>query len=326
MERYVIGIDLGASLIKYSTMDMAGRMGDIRRVPTYGELGPEMVLNQIHSVVDKAKNGMPESAKPAGIGIGTPGLIDSNGKIVGEAVNIPGWRDVDLQGIVTEREHTPVLVENDVTLTALGEFEYGAGKKADNLVCISIGTGVGGGIVINGELYSGGFGFAAEIGHMIVEPGGIGCDCGQSGCLEQYSSATGLVNNCIRMASKFHSELAELCLKDPDAVSAERIYHYVQSGDKLALEAHYLLCRMLARAIGIIMSILAPDMIVLSGGVMESGDLIIPEVLSVLPECSIPIIAERSHVLAGKLGADAGVIGAAHYAFSRFIKNRNLKQ
>lgn len=319
MSSYVIGIDLGASLIKYSVMAENGTPGPVSRVPTYGELGPEMVLSQIHSAIDKAKVQIPEGSTVAGIGIGTPGLIDSKGEIIGEAVNIPGWRDVDLQGIMIDREKTDVVVENDVNLTALGELYYGAGKGVENLVCISVGTGIGGGIIVNGGLYTGGYGFTAEVGHLIVEPEGIECNCGQTGCLEQYASAIGLTANCFRLSSKFPSELADLCEEHPDSISAETIYEYARKKDKLALEVHHLSCRMLARAIGMIMDLLAPDLIVLCGGVMKSSDLILPDVLEILPEHSIDTIYRRCRVLPGALGPDAGVIGAAVYALKRFI-------
>ena len=319
MNNFVIGVDLGASLIKFMILSEQGEPGSISRVPTLGERGPETVLRQIHSAVDQAKKSLPSGSAVRGIGIGTPGLIDSHGGIVGEAVNIPGWSDVDLGGIIAEREGTEAVVRNDVDLTAFGEYRMGAGKKAENMVCISIGTGVGGGIIIKDKLYTGSYGLAAEIGHMIVEPGGAECMCGQHGCLEQYSSATGLKANCFRLAGKFHSGLAELCAANPGKVTAKTIYDHVRRGDKLALEVHQLSCRMLARAIGIIMTLFTPDLIVMCGGVMKSEDIIMPEILKTLPSCSIPIIAARCDLLAGRLGADAGVIGAAHYALDTFL-------
>ncbi len=318
MNGYVIGIDLGASLIKYTAMGENGQPGRVDRVPTYGELGPEMVISQIHNAIDKAKASIPGGGSLLGIGIGTPGLIGNKGEIIGEAVNIPGWRDVDLRGIMAKREQTNVTVQNDVNLTALGELYYGAGKDVRNLVCISIGTGIGGGIVLDGKLYSGGYGLAAEIGHLIVEPEGLECDCGQHGCLEQYSSAIGLAANCFRLAEKFPSELADIAARHPDSITAEYIYSFLEKGDKLAMEVHHLSCRMLARAIGLIMNLLAPEMIVLCGGVMKSGDLILPDLLELLPRYSIGTIQKRCRVLPGDLGPDAGVIGAAVYALRQF--------
>lgn len=318
MNKYVIGIDLGASLIKYMAMPENGKPGTVGRVPTYGELGPEMVIGQVHSAIDKAKAELPETGTVIGIGIGTPGLIDNKGEIIGEAVNIPGWRDVDLQKIMTEREQTRVLVQNDVNLTALGEVFYGAGKDVGNLVCISVGTGIGGGIVLNKELYTGGYGFTAEVGHLIVEPEGLECDCGQNGCLEQYASAKGLIANCFRLADKFPSELAETARNHPDSITAESIYDFVRKGDKLAVEVHHLSCRMLARAIGLVMNLLAPEVIVLCGGVMKSGEDILPEILEMLPRFSIDTIHRRCRVILGELGPDAGVIGAAVYALRQF--------
>ena len=319
MSRYVIGIDLGATLIKYTAMPENGRPIGVSRVPTYGELGPEMVISQIHNAISKARESVPAGGTVIGIGIGTPGLIDNKGEIIGEAVNIPGWRDVDLQDIMIKREQTNVVVQNDVNLTALGELHYGVGKNIRNLVCISIGTGIGGGIVLDGKLYTGGYGFTGEIGHLVVEPGGLECDCGQNGCLEQYSSANGLVANCFRLAEKFPSELADITRRHPDSITAEYIYTFLEKGDKLAREVHQLSCRMLARVIGLIMGILAPEMVVLCGGVMKSGKLILPDILELLPSNSISTIHERCRVLPGELGPEAGVIGAAVYALQQFL-------
>jgi len=318
MSTYYLGIDLGASLIKSMLMGEDGTAGAVRRLPTNGEKGPDAVLKQLGKAIDLAKEEIQSDDSLEGIGLGTPGLIGSDGEIIGEAVNIPGWRDVNLKEILELEAEIPAIVQNDVNLTALGEYVYYAEEGIRNLVCISIGTGIGGGLVINDELYTGSSGLAAEIGHMIVEPEGIECSCGQRGCLEVYSSAKGLIFNCKRLAVKFPSALAELSSGNAEWVTAELVYTYARQGDKLALEVHDLASRMLARAVGQVMNLLAPDVIVLCGGVMNSQDMILPAVLETLPQYSIDVIRERCSVVPGTLGQDAGVTGAALYALQEF--------
>ena len=318
MSKYYLGVDLGASLIKFMLMGEDGVPGPVRRLPTCGEKGPDAVLKQLGEAIGLAKEELSGEESLEGIGLGTPGLIGAGGEIIGEAVNIPGWRDVNLKEIIELEAELPVIVQNDVNLTALGEYVYYAEEGVRNLVCISIGTGIGGGFVINDELYTGSHGLAAEIGHIIVEPEGIECNCGQRGCLEAYASANGILFNCKRLAVKFPSALAELCTGNAEWVTAELVYTYARQGDKLALEVHDLAGRMLARAIGQVMNLLAPDVIVLCGGVMNSADMILPAVLEALPQYSIDVIRERCSVVPGTLGQNAGVTGAALYALQEF--------
>ncbi len=321
MSKYVLGIDLGASLIKSMIMNDQGTAGPVTRFPTMGEDGADAVLKQLQTAIAHAKTQLGKEDVLVGIGLGTPGLINADGEICGEAVNIPGWRDVPLKDILEEMARLPALVQNDVNLTALGEYVYSAGEDVRNMMCISIGTGIGGGLIINDELYTGENGFASEIGHLIVEPEGIECGCGQRGCLEQYASAGGLLFNCNRLAVNFPSPLAELCGVNPEWITAELVYNYARQGDKLALEVHDLACRMLARAVGQVINLLAPDMIVLCGGVMNSGDMILPQVLDILPSYSIPVIRDKCIIVQGTLGPDAGVTGASLYALQEFLVN-----
>lgn len=310
-----LGIDLGATLIKHTLISAEGNPGPVHRLETDASGGRESVLGQIRKIITDVRSS-PEGSRLAAVGLGTPGLINNRGEIIGEAVNIPGWHDFPLQETVRSFTDLPVFVANDVSLTAFGEFMYGAGQSdsSRNLVCISIGTGIGGGLVLDGELYLGTHGLAAEIGHLIVEPGGAPCGCGQRGCLEQYASARGMIRICLETFRSYESPLADLAAESPDKITAETLFRFRREGDALAAAITGRAAQMLARGIGHTINLLSPDSVVLCGGVMHSADLLVPEVLTHLEENSLPVTRKYCTVLPGNLGSDAGVIGAGAYA------------
>ncbi len=314
-ERSYLGIDLGASLIKYTLISSAGKPGPVHRIETDSSGGRTSVLEQIHEIITEVRRS-PEGSPLAAVGLGTPGLINNRGEIIGEAVNIPGWHDFPLQETLRSFTDLPAFAANDVSLTAFGEYVHGAGRNGScrNLVCISVGTGIGGGLVLDGELYLGSHGLAAEIGHLIVEPGGTPCGCGQQGCLEQYASAKGMVRTCIEMSRAYDSPLAELAAGSPVEITAETIFLFLRECDPLAERITGRASRMLARGIGHTINLLSPDLVVLCGGVMRSAELLLPDILDTLKECSLEITQKHCTVLPGKLGSDAGVIGAGAYA------------
>lgn len=317
-----LGIDLGASLIKHTLIASHGDPEPVHRIETDASGGRESVLSQICEIISEVRLS-PEGADLSAVGLGTPGLINNRGEVIGEAINIPGWHDFPLQETVRAFADLPVFAANDVSLTAFGEFLHGAGRTGTsrNLVCLSVGTGIGGGLVFDGELYLGSCGLAAEIGHLIVEPGGVPCECGQRGCLEQYASAKGIIRSCLEMSRAYDSPLAELSAGTPRGITAETVFRFLREGDPLAGAVAAQASRMLARGIGHAINLLSPDLIVLCGGVMRSADLILPKILDHLEECSLPITRKHCTVLPGRLGSDAGVIGAAAYA-QHLIRNR----
>lgn len=314
MTRYVVGIDLGASLLKYIIMREDGTLGEAGRIPSRDGEGPEGVLNQIRKAIERASSNIPQGDGIVGLGLGTPGLINREGEIIGEAVNIPGWHNVPLQKLVADMVRFPVFVQNDVNITALGEYLHGAGKGYDNMVCLSIGTGIGGGLIVDGRMYAGDFGLAGEIGHIIADHDGELCSCGQHGCLEQYASAKGIVSRCLKLAPEFDSPLAKLSRANTEGLTAETIFAYIRKEDALGLRLRDTACLMLARVMGQVLNLLSPSLFVLCGGVMKSADLILSKVTEYLPRYSLPVMLKHCAVKAGALGPDAGVIGAAAYA------------
>ncbi len=314
MDGYVIGLDLGASYIKIVTMNSRQNRGEVKRIATPSSEGREAVLDAITRAIEDEIAEQPDPGTPGAICVGTPGLIDEQGTVYGAAVNIKGWQGTPLKKILVSRFGEPLCVLNDVTLTAYGEYRFGAAQDVENMMCISIGSGIGGGIVIDGSLYTGTSGLAAEIGHISVEPEGPPCKCGQYGCLELYSSALGILRLAREKAVSHPGDLSVLVRTQPERVSPELIYEYARKGDPLAMEVHDISSRMLARAVGMVMNLLVPDTIVFTGGVMQSGDLILPGIEKHLPSLSLEASRKSCRIAAGTLGENAGVMGAAGYA------------
>lgn len=319
MRKLAIGIDLGGTNIKGIILDETGKGYHVTRIPTEAHKDGSQVLQNILSLIDLLieKQGAAESF--VGVGIGTPGFVDSDGTILGGAENIPGWNGMQLYEPIFKRFGIRAVAANDVTVMAFAESKYGAGKGVKNMVCFALGTGVGGGIVINGELFKGSHGMAGELGHIVVETNGIACNCGQNGCLEQYASATGIVNIarkfCDTMKNSAVSPFAENVNQNPDKVTSKMIYDYVNLHDPVAILVHETATDMLARAIGIVSNIFSPDRIVLGGGVMMAGQVIVDTVNRYAPKYCWPAIWDNLDIKIAQLGEDAGVLGAAAMVF-----------
>jgi glucokinase len=321
MEKSAIGIDLGGTNLKGIVMDRKGKGRHLTRVPTQAHKGGVQVLKNILTLIEKliAQEG---SAKHLlGIGIGTPGFVSEEGRISG-AENLPGWKGTQLYKPVRERFGIDVVAANDVTVMALAEAKYGAGRGVRNMVCFALGTGIGGGIVIEHKLYAGSHGMAGELGHIPVEPGGIPCNCGQVGCVERYASATGIVNMAKAMAAQKQgaeeSAFVRAVRANPDALTSKTVYEFVAKGDPVACAVNDRACEMLARAVGMVINALSPDLVVLGGGVMMAGQIIIDTVKKHLPRYTMKEMLATCDIAAAELGEDAGVLGAAAMAFERF--------
>lgn len=323
MEKAVIGIDLGGTNLKGVIMGKDGRCRHLTRVPTEAHKGGGTVLQNILVLIEKLIAQKGPAERITGIGIGTPGFVSRDGVVSG-AGNLPGWAGTQVYKPVVKRFGIKVVAANDVTVMALAEAQYGAGRGVANMVCYALGTGIGGGIVIDHKLYAGTHGMAGELGHVPVETGGIECNCGQTGCVERYASAVGIVTMAKTMASQAQDAEASAFVKtvraNPDALTSKTVYEFVAKGDFVACAVNERVCEMLARAIGMVISTLAPDRVVLGGGVMKAGQVIIDTVKKYLPRYSVKEMLEKCDIVAAELGEDAGVIGAAAMAFGEFDK------
>jgi len=321
MKNSAIGIDLGGTNLKGIIINHRGEGRHLTRVPTEAQKGGAHVMENILLLISKLIEKEGSSDDIAGVGIGTPGFVNEAGVVDG-AENLPGWKGTRLYEPVMKKFGLKAIGANDATVAALAEARYGAGMGVRNMVLLTLGTGIGGGIVIDHKLFTGRFGMAGELGHIIVETGGIQCNCGLKGCVERYSSATGHVT----LAKKYAAEttgadatpFTRFVLESPENVSSRTIYEFVEKGDPVALKVHETQCDMLGRLIGIICNTLSPDRIILGGGVMKSGKTITDTVSKYAARNCWPMIWEKCDLVVAELSEDAGVLGAGAMAFDAF--------
>jgi glucokinase len=320
MKECAIGIDLGGTNLKGVVIERDGSSRHLTKMWTEAEKGGARVLENILAMIDTLLYKEGARGNIVGIGIGTPGFVTEDGVVWG-AENLPGWAGTQLYEPIAARFALPAVAANDVTAMALGESLFGAGRGVRNLVCYALGTGIGGGIVIDHKLYKGTNGMAGELGHVSVETNGLLCNCGQRGCVERYASATGIVFLAKELAAACPDALGSPFVKEvranPDGITSRMVYGYVAKGDPVACAVNERACDMLARAIGITLNTLSPDRVLLGGGVMQAGQVIIDTVKRHLAGYCWPMIRERCDIVAAALGEDAGAMGAGAMVFER---------
>lgn len=321
MSSSAIGIDLGGTNLKGIVMDRNGSRRHLTRVPTEANKGGAVVMENILTLIEKLVEKEGSANAILGVGIGTPGFVSEEGVISG-AGNLPGWAGTEIYSPIRKRFGLHATAANDVTVMAFAEARYGAGRGVRNMVCYALGTGIGGGIVIDHKLYKGSHGMAGELGHITVVPDGLPCSCGMRGCVECYASATGIVTMARETAARVETcnrtPFVYEVIADPVAVTSKMVYDYVKKGDAVACEVNDRACDLLARAIGMMENALTPDRIVLGGGVMMAGRIIIDTVNKHLPKYCFSMIREKCTIVAAELGEDAGVVGAAAMVFEEF--------
>jgi glucokinase len=306
-----VGVDIGGTKIATGLVSEDGRILDSASEPTPDDAAkiPTIVADLVQRLVGEEQ--------AAGIGIGAAGFVGEDRSTVRFAPNID-WREEPLGDNVRALVDLPVVVENDANAAAWGEFRFGAGEDTDDLLLVTIGTGIGGGIVHRGQLFRGGFGVAAEIGHMRVVPNGILCGCGQHGCFEQYASGSALVRNAReRVANGDDGAAAIAALADGDLsrITGPAITKLAQDGDPLSVELISEVGRWIGEGVAILATILDPSVIAIGGGVGAAGDLLLRPLVDAF-EAHLPARAHRPEaaVRLAALGNEAGIIGAADLA------------
>ncbi|NGN91529.1 ROK family glucokinase [Nocardioides sp. KC13] len=311
-KKLACGVDVGGTKILGGVVDHDGNIIEDHRVESPAK-SPEAIEAAIVEVVQELKTRHPIEC----VGIGAAGYIDKGRSTVMFAPNI-AWRDVPLKERLEKVLELPVVIENDANAAAWGEFEYGAGAEVDNMMLVTVGTGVGGGLVLEGELYRGAFGVGAEIGHMRVVPNGHLCGCGNRGCWEQYASGSALVRN-VRAAARGGSLLAREVLDraegDLDKIKGPLITEAARDGDAFAIEALTDLGIWLGEGIASIAAVLDPAVVAIGGGVADADDLL----LGPARRAFEAQLTGRGHrpmldIRKATLGNDAGLIGAADLA------------
>lgn len=309
MRSYAIGIDLGGTSVKYALVASDGGVLFSGKLPTLADEGAEAVLGQILAGAKSclefaAENGL----QPVGIGVGSPGVVSADERMVlGGAENIPGWERIPISDRLEQATGLPVRVNNDANLMALGETLYGAAKGATDVVFLTVGTGIGGGVLIDGRLYGGYRNRGTEFGHMTVKCDGEPCACGSVGCLEHYASTSALVR---RFQARCAEEKRACTRCDGEMIVA--LYH---AGDALAREVMEEHWDYLSTGIISIIHIFSPQTVVIGGGISEAGEFYLDELRKRVFARAMAVCSEETRIVGATLGNRAGCLGAAGLAF-----------
>ncbi len=315
--KFYIGIDLGGTAIKLAIIDDRGNIVDKSEEPT-GRNGKDAVLDQITAMIDKLlKMNNMDMAQVTSVGIGVPGFIDWESGYVYELVNLK-WKDVRLKEELQQRIALPVFVENDANAAALGELWVGAGQNARSLVMVTLGTGVGGGVVINGDVIHGANGMGGEIGHLSLLPeDGPLCNCGKKGCLETLASATAVARMGREAAESGESGLLHALLKSGQQITARDVVEAAAQGDEKSREIMDRVTYHLGWGLSLIANTINPDRMVIGGGLSRAGEILFNPLRESFRQFSLKRVYEACEIIPAQLGNDAGVIGAAWVARNR---------
>jgi glucokinase len=319
-----IGVDLGGTNIEAAAVQN-GKVLKSKKKKTYADEGVETVIDRIEKTVRKLLKKMDaEAGDFEGLCIGAPGAIDISTGIVREAPNLPGWKDVPLGDILTERLGLPVVVDNDVNIGVLGEYVYGAGRGSLNMVGIWVGTGIGGGIVVNGQPVHGWRGAAGEIGHTVVNPHGRTCSCGREGCVEAYSSKVAMRQMIEEQMARGRKSVVPQIMeaKDKRRMTSSVIEAALEEGDALMEEAVKTSQFYLGLLTANLVNVLDPQVVVFGGGLVErlEMDFVEPVAHTARKYYLQQKNAERIRIVPSVLGDDAGPVGAAVVAYRRLIQ------
>ncbi|MBN1846458.1 MAG: ROK family glucokinase [Sedimentisphaerales bacterium] len=321
MADYFIGVDLGGTNVVTAILDQTGRLIDKISQPTQAEQGPQSLVERTSRSAESLieKHSVSRSQLKA-MGIGSPGPLSfAEGRIIASP-NLPGFEQFPLRAEYSRRLQIPAVLDNDANVACWGEFWLGAGEDVTDMVLFTLGTGIGGGIVCQGELVHGSEDNAAELGHMIIVPDGRRCNCGQHGCLEAYASANQTANRAREALEQGRSSSLQAVWKNNGQVSSKDVFYHAQGGDALALEIVDGTAKALAQASINMRHITEPQKVVLTGGMIKAGDFLLHKVQRFFDEMIWTLKKESLEICLATLGGDAGCIGAAGLAFHVFQK------
>ncbi len=313
MTRTVLAADFGGTHLRSAIVTEAGEILHREDHPTQSATNPQGVVAQIVEML--AGTVAASGASPLAVCIATAGLINADqGKVI-LAPNIPGFRNLVLTTPVAERLSVPAYIENDASAAALGEFRFGAGRGTRHLLHATLGTGIGGGIVIDGKLYRGASGLAGEIGHIILNPAGPKCNCGSRGCLEAMVSGVAFAGRAAKIISEGKSPVLLEIVGDGEA-TAEHLYEAAVKGDTLCEAEIRHGGHLLGLGLGSLVNVLNPDAVTLSGGLLAMGDMLIGPMREAMYSLAYGPAA-GTLLRTSELGEDSGLLGAAAVAFER---------
>ncbi|SES84390.1 ROK family protein [Anaerobranca gottschalkii] len=308
MEELIIGVDLGGTNIAAALVKKDGSI--IKKIsnPTEANKGKDVVITNLIATIEELLGYVDHNKKIKGIGIGIPGVCDIEKGLVKFAPNL-FWENVEIVKILESKFNLPVFIDNDANAAALGEVWCGAGKGKRDIVCITLGTGVGCGIILNGEIFHGAGNGAGELGHITVKEDGPKCNCGNNGCLEVLVAAPAIAKKGKDALLKGDTLLRDIT--DLEKLTAKDVFDAAKKGDKICLDIIKDVANNLGLAIANVINILNPQMIIIGGGVAAAGDILFKPLEEVVAKRALKDLYKDVEIVPAQLGNDAGIIGAA---------------
>ncbi|MDQ1301964.1 MAG: hypothetical protein QG637_1886 [Chloroflexota bacterium] len=323
MAPYLIAVDLGGTQIRAAICDADGQIYKRVATLTQAHEGPGAVLARINETIAEALDGASLDAV-AGIGIGAPGPLDPTSGTILAAPNLPGWINIPLRNLVSTRFGKPTFLGNDANVAGLAELTYGAARGVRDMIYLTISTGIGSGIVIDGRMLLGVRGLAAEAGHTIIKPDGPKCGCGNRGCIEALAAGPAISRDVIgRLKAGKSSKITRLVGGDLDKVDARVVSEAAAAGDKLAVNAFRRAGKYLGLGIVNLLHLFNPRMVVLGGSVTKAGPLLFDPMWAAIRGRAMPAYLEGLAIVPAALGDDVGLLGALALAVTELKIERN---
>ncbi|MCL4515384.1 MAG: ROK family protein [Firmicutes bacterium] len=314
--RYTIGVDLGGTKVATALTDIHGRILQRAEVPTGAQEGAGAVISRIVDSIRAVMNTVVDGRKVSseevlGIGIGSPGPLDVKKGIVLYSPNLK-WENIPICDPIAAAFGLPTYLDNDASVAAMAESRFGAGKGVPNMIYMTVSTGIGGGMIINGRLYRGSHGNAGEIGHMTIKPDGPRCGCGNFGCLEALASGTAIAREAAEgIRAGVATTLREKTNGDPARVTARLVGEALREGDSFAREVIHQAGNYLGIGLANLVNIFDPEMIVIGGGVSRIGEELFEPARKTMRERALAAVVKDVKIVPALLGGDSGVLGAA---------------
>ncbi len=312
MSYFAIGVDLGGTNLRVATIDVQGRILKQTRLKTNLRAGRESVLQEISAAVDKLRVPHSSEAHLAGIGIGVPGIIYAEEGRIRESPNLPGWENYPIRDEIEQQLGVRVFLDNDANAAALGEKWMGLGRDVDSLAMLTLGTGVGGGVVQNGRVWHGALGMAGEFGHITINPDGPPCGCTNHGCLETMASATAIVRMAHEAIREGRSPALAQLARDCSELTSEMVHRKALEGEEAARDIFTVVGRALGIALADLVNIFNFPLYAITGGVTKAWDLFAPVMLAEVERRSFVYRAGGTRIARSQLGSEAGLYGAAY--------------
>jgi glucokinase len=311
--RLAIAVDLGGTNVRAAIVERDGEIRHLVSRPTLGQEGPGAVIDRVAALVGEVV-AHETPGQDVAVGVVAPGTVDSDTGIVYYGPNIRDWHDIHLRDILAASLNRTILIGNDANAAALGEARFGSDEKAQHLIYIGLGTGVGGGVISHGQLITGKRGFGGELGHVTIDPNGPRCSCGGIGCIESYVGGWAIVRDGQLLVQSLRSETLRR-LAESGPITPEMVAQAALTGDPAAKAIFDRAGRALAVGLGGLINTFNPEVIVIGGGLSKAGDLILKPFREALPSYTLPSIYDEVTIRLSSLEMNTGIYGAAALVF-----------